>query len=172
MDLKEFIRNVADFPKQGIQFKDLTTLWKENKAHKESIDILCNRYRDKNISKVVGAESRGFIVASPLAYLLGAGFVPARKKGKLPYKQVEATYELEYGTDTLTIHEDAIQKGENVLIVDDLLATGGTLKAMTELIRKLGGTIIEAAFLVELGFLKGREKVDIPIFSIVKYSQE
>lgn len=172
MDLKEFIRNVADFPKQGIQFKDLTTLWKENKAHKESIDILCNRYRDKNISKVVGAESRGFIVASPLAYLLGAGFVPVRKKGKLPYKQVEATYELEYGTDTLTIHEDAIQKGENVLIVDDLLATGGTLKAMTELIRKLGGTIIEAAFLVELGFLKGREKVDIPIFSIVKYSQE
>ena len=169
MDLGKYIRNVPDWPKPGVQFKDITTLWKDPDAFRESINILHKRYRDRNVKKVVGAESRGFIVASPLAYLLGAGFVPVRKKGKLPYKQVEVTYELEYGTDTLTVHEDAIQAGEDVLIVDDLLATGGTLKAMIELINKMGGNIVEAAFLVELEFLKGRSGINVPLFSIVKY---
>jgi len=172
MDLKQQIRNVPDFPKPGIQFKDLTTLWKNGKAFKYSIDMLYDRYRDRHIDKIVGAESRGFIVAGPLCYLLDAGFVPVRKKGKLPYRQVELTYELEYGTDTLTMHEDAIEKGERVLIVDDLLATGGTLIAMVELIRKLGGDVVEAAFLVELSFLKGREKVGVPVFSLVRYDSE
>ena len=169
MNLGKYIRNVPDWPKPGVRFKDLTTLWKDPDAFRESIDILHNRYKDRNIKKVVGAESRGFIVASPLAYLLGAGFVPVRKKGKLPYKQVEVTYDLEYGSDTLTVHEDGILKGEDVLIVDDLLATGGTLKAMIELIKKVGGNIIEAAFLVELEFLKGGSGIDIPLYSIVKY---
>jgi len=172
MDLRNYIRNVPDFPKKGIQFKDLTTLWMNGDAFRESINLLYERYKRKNIEKIVGAESRGFVLASPLAYLLNAGFVPVRKKGKLPYKQVEVTYELEYGTDTLTIHEDSVKKGESVLIVDDLLATGGTLKAMVELVRKLGGEVVEAAFLVELEFLGGRKIVDIPVFSIVKYSVE
>ena len=171
MDLKKYIRNVPNFPKEGIQFKDITTLWKNNKAFKESIDLLYERYREKKIDKVVGAESRGFIVASPLAYLLDAGFIPVRKKGKLPYKKIDVIYELEYGTDILEMHEDAIQKGENVLIVDDLLATGGTMCAIVELVRKLGGKIIETAFIVELEGLKGREKIDVPVFSLVKYEE-
>jgi adenine phosphoribosyltransferase len=169
MDLEKYIRNVPDWPQQGVQFKDLTTLWKDKSAFKESIDILWRRYKDLEITKVIGAEARGFIVASPLAYVLGAGFVPVRKKGKLPYRQVEVTYDLEYGQDTLTVHEDAIERGERVLIVDDLLATGGTLKAMISLVEKMGGTVAEAAFLVELEFLGGREGIDIPLFSIVKY---
>ena len=171
MDLKKYIRNVPDFPKPGIQFKDITTLWKDNKAFKESIDLLYNRYKDKNIDKVVGAESRGFIVASPLAYLLNAGFVPVRKKGKLPYKKIDVVYELEYGTDTLEMHEDAIKKGENVLVVDDLLATGGTMGAIISLVKKLGGNIIEAAFIVELEPLNGRKKINSPVFSLVKYQE-
>jgi len=172
MDLYSYVRNIPDWPKPGVQFKDLTTLWKDAAACKESIDLLHARYRDKGIDKVVGAESRGFIVGAPLAYLLDAGFVPVRKPGKLPYKQVEATYELEYGTDTLTIHEDAVNKGENVLIVDDLLATGGTVSAMVELVQKLGGNIVEAAFLVELAFLEGRNKLNIPVFSLLQYEGE
>ncbi|RKX96696.1 MAG: adenine phosphoribosyltransferase [Spirochaetes bacterium] len=169
MNLKEYIRNVPDFPKPGIQFKDITTLWKDNKAFKESIDLLYQRYRDKKIDKVVGAESRGFIIASPLAYLLNAGFVPVRKKGKLPYKKINVVYELEYGTDSLEMHEDAIKQGENILVVDDLLATGGTMGAIIELVKKLGGNIIEAAFIVELEPLNGRKKIDAPVFSLVKY---
>ncbi|KPJ86448.1 MAG: adenine phosphoribosyltransferase [Spirochaetes bacterium DG_61] len=172
MELKDYIRNVSDFPKPGIQFKDITTLWKDARAFKQSVDLLFNRYRDRGIRKVVGAESRGFIVASPLAYLLNAGFVPVRKRGKLPAEQVEETYALEYGTDALTMHEDAIQRGEKVLIVDDLLATGGTVKAMINLVKKLGGDLEEVAFLVELEFLHGREGIDVPVFSIVKYGEE
>ena len=172
MDLGKYIRNVPDFPKPGIQFKDITTLWKEPEAFKESIDMLYQRYMNRKIDKVVGAESRGFIVASPLAYLLKAGFVPVRKKGKLPYKKIEVTYNLEYGTDTVEMHEDAINRGENVLIVDDLLATGGTVGAIIELVNKLGGNIIEAAFIVELDFLKGREKLNVPVYSLVHYSEE
>ncbi len=170
MDLYNYIRNVPDFPKPGVQFKDLTTLWKDPEAFRLSIDSLFERYRNNRINKIVGAESRGFIVGSPLAYLLGAGFVPVRKKGKLPYRQVEVTYELEYGTDTLTMHEDAIKKGENVLIVDDLLATGGTVKAVVELVNKLGGKVMEAAFIVELEFLGGRKAIDVPVHSLLKYS--
>ena len=169
MDLAKYIRNIPDWPKEGVQFKDITTLWKAPEALRESTDILAGRYMDKGITKVVGAEARGFIVASPVAYLLGSGFVPVRKKGKLPYRQVEVTYDLEYGTDTLTVHEDAIEKGDRVLIVDDLFATGGTLRAMIELIRKMGGEIVEAAFIVELVFLNGRKGVDVPLYSIVKY---
>ncbi|MBN2324289.1 MAG: adenine phosphoribosyltransferase [Spirochaetes bacterium] len=169
MDLEKYIRNIPDWPKKGVQFKDITTLWKEPEALRESTEIIAGRYKDKGITKVVGAEARGFIVASPVAYLLGSGFVPVRKKGKLPYKQVEVVYDLEYGTDTLTVHEDAIEKGERVLIVDDLLATGGTLKAMIELIGKMGGEVVEAAFIVELLFLNGGKGIDVPIFSIVKY---
>lgn len=166
------IRNIPDFPKPGVQFKDLTTLWKDPDAFRESIDLLFERYREKGITKIVGAEARGFIVGSPLAYRLRAGFVPVRKKGKLPFKQVEATYELEYGTDTLTMHQDAIAEGDTVLIVDDLLATGGTLKAMIELVHKLAGDIIEAAFLVELEFLGGRKEIQIPVFSLLQYVEE
>jgi adenine phosphoribosyltransferase len=169
MNLEKYIRNIPDWPKPGVQFKDITTLWKEPEALRESTDMLVRRYKDKGIKKVVGAEARGFIVASPVAYLLGSGFVPVRKKGKLPYRQVEVTYDLEYGTDTLTVHEDAIEKGERVLIVDDLLATGGTLKAMIELIGKMGGEVVEAAFIVELAFLNGRKGIDVPLYSIVKY---
>ena len=172
MDLKEEIRNVPDFPKPGIQFKDLTTLWKNPRAFKYSTDLLFERYRGKKIDKIVGAESRGFIVAAPLCYLLGAGFVPVRKKGKLPAPQIEVTYELEYGTDTLTMHEDAVKPGDKVIIVDDLLATGGTVQAMVELVEKTGGDIIEAAFIVELGFLEGRKKIGVPVFSLVTYESE
>jgi adenine phosphoribosyltransferase len=172
MDLEKYVRNVPDFPKPGVQFKDITTLWKQNTAFRESIDILYARYKDRDIHKVLGAESRGFIVASPLAYLLNAGFVPVRKKGKLPYKQVEVTYELEYGTDTLCIHEDAINRGENILIVDDLLATGGTVRAMIDLVKQLSGNLTEIAFLVELEFLNGRNGIEVPVFSIIKYSEE
>jgi len=172
MDLEKYVRNVPDFPKPGVQFKDITTLWKQNTAFRESIDILYERYKDRNIHKVLGAESRGFIVASPLAYLLNAGFVPVRKKGKLPYRQVEVTYDLEYGTDTLCIHEDAINSGENILIVDDLLATGGTVRAMIDLVKQLSGNLTEIAFLVELEFLNGRSGIDVPVFSIIKYSEE
>ena len=170
MDLKKLIRNVPDFPKAGVQFKDLTTLWKDNRAFKESVDILYERYKDKHIGKVVGAESRGFIAGSPVAYLLDAGFVPVRKRGKLPYKQIEVTYELEYGTDILTAHEDAITEGENVLIVDDLLATGGTAKAVCELIEKGGAKIAGIEFLIELTDLKGKEKLaNYPVHSIIKF---
>ncbi len=172
MDLKGYIRNVPDFPKKGIQFKDITTLWKDSEAFRESVDLLYQKYRDKKIDKVVGAESRGFIVASPLAYLLKAGFVPVRKKGKLPYKKISVTYDLEYGTDTLEVHEDAIEKGENVLIVDDLLATGGTMGAIIELVKRLGGNIIEVAFIVELDFLNGRKRLDVPVYSLIHYSEE
>ena len=172
MDLYAFVRNVPDFPKPGVQFKDLTTLWKDPAACRESIDLLHARYRDRGIQKIVGAESRGFIVGAPLAYLLGAGFIPVRKKGKLPYRQVEATYELEYGTDTLTMHEDAVEKGDRVLIVDDLLATGGTVSAMVELVQKLGGNIEEAAFLVELAFLEGRKRLGVPVYSLLQYAGE
>jgi adenine phosphoribosyltransferase len=172
MDLYGYVRDVPDFPKPGVLFKDLTTLWKDTEAHRESVNLLFQRYRDRGITKVVGAESRGFIIGGVLAYLLHAGFVPVRKKGKLPYRQIEATYELEYGTDTLTMHEDAIEREDKVLIIDDLLATGGTVSAMVELVRSLGGAIVEAGFLVELQFLGGRDKLDIPVYSLLQYGDE
>lgn len=170
VDFKKYIRDIPDFPKAGILFKDITTLLKDKKAFKAAINALARKYKDKKIDVVVAVESRGFILGSVLAYKLGAGFVPVRKKGKLPAKTNSAAYELEYGTDTLEIHHDAIQPKQRVLIVDDLLATGGTLKAVTDLVKQLEGRIIGVAFLIELLFLKGKEKLkDYPVFSLIKY---
>ena len=156
MDYKKLIREVPDYPKPGILFYDITTLLKDKSAFRSMIDDLTAWYRDKQIAKVVGIESRGFIVGGPLAHQLGAGFVPVRRPGKLPADIFEVKYNLEYGSNSLAIHRDAIAMGERVLIVDDLLATGGTAAATTNLVRQLGGEIVGAAFLVELLGLKGR----------------
>ena len=170
-ELKELIRDIPDFPKKGIVFKDITTLLNDAAHFKAAVDKLTQRYVDKKIDIVVGIEARGFILAGSLAYNLGAGIVPVRKKGKLPYLTFQATYQLEYGTDTLEMHQDAFAADARVLIVDDLLATGGTIQAVIELVNKLKGDIIEIAFLIELTFLNGRERIkDYPIFSLIKYS--
>ncbi len=169
MDYSAMIRNVPDFPQKGIQFKDITTLWKDAAAFKNSIDEIVKHCAGKKIQKIVGAESRGFIVGAPAAYALGAGFVPARKPGKLPAETVSMSYSLEYGEASIEIHKDAITRGENVLIIDDLLATGGTSRAIAGLIEKLGGNIIELIFLVELEALKGREKIKYPVFSLIRF---
>ncbi len=169
-DLNTLIRDVPDFPKKGVIFKDITTLLKEGGRFKEAIDEISNRYLDKRIDIVVSIEARGFIIGSAIAYRLQAGIVPVRKKGKLPWHTYRATYDLEYGTDTLEIHQDAIKPGERVLIVDDLLATGGTVGAVIDLVERLKGQIVEIAFLIELTFLKGREQIkDYPVFSLIKY---
>jgi adenine phosphoribosyltransferase len=169
-ELSKYIRDIPDFPKKGIIFKDITTLLKEPSLFRKVINIFFKRYRNKKINLVVAVEARGFIFGAALAYKLGAGFVPVRKKGKLPAQTIEATYNLEYGTDTLTMHKDAIQRGQNILIVDDLLATGGTVGAVTELVERLKGKIVELAFLIELTFLKGRDKlIKYPVFSLIKY---
>jgi len=169
-DLKKDIREIPDWPKPGISFKDITTLLLKPQRFKAAIDELTNRYANKKIDKVLSVEARGFIFGGPLAYNLNAGFVPVRKKGKLPYKTYEVSYQLEYGTDTLEIHQDAISPGERVLIFDDVLATGGTAEAVANLVKKLGGEVVELAFLAELTFLNGRTKLkDYPIFSLVKY---
>ncbi|HHW91558.1 MAG TPA: adenine phosphoribosyltransferase [Firmicutes bacterium] len=170
MDLKELIRVIPDFPKPGISFKDITTLLKEGPAFQQAISQLAELCRDKEIDLVVGPEARGFLVGAPLAYALGAGFVPVRKKGKLPGKTVSAQYELEYGTDWLEIHEDAISPGQRVLVIDDLLATGGTIFATIDLIRRLQGEIAGLAFLIELTDLGGRENLgDYEVISLIKY---
>lgn len=169
-DLKALIRDVPDFPKKGVIFKDITTLLKEGKEFKRAIDEISNRYLDKRIDVVVSIESRGFIIGSAIAYRLQAGIVPVRKKGKLPWPTHQCACELEYGTDTLEIHQDAIKPGEKVLIVDDLLATGGTVGATIDLVERLKGQITGIAFLIELTFLKGRERIrDYPVFSLIKY---
>jgi len=169
-DLAEKIRDIPDFPKKGILFKDITPLLADGNAFKKTVDELSDRLRTKNIDKVVSIESRGFIFGAALAYKLGAGFVPVRKGGKLPYKTCAVTYDLEYGQDTLEMHEDAIRKDEGVLIVDDLLATGGTASAVVDLIVKLSGRIEGILFLIELEFLKGREKLKgYDIFSLIKF---
>ncbi|MFH1889121.1 MAG: adenine phosphoribosyltransferase [Candidatus Omnitrophota bacterium] len=168
--LKEIIRSIPDFPKPGILFKDITTLLKDNRAFRSALDTLVKKYKNKKIDKVVAVEARGFILGGTVAYKLGAGFVPVRKKGKLPWKTRSATYELEYGTDTLEMHHDAINPGERVLIIDDLLATGGTVKAVTELIEQLKGKIVGIAFLIELIDLKGKNKLKgYPVYSLIKY---
>ncbi len=168
--LKKFIRDVPDFPKQGIIFKDITTLLKDAGAFKKVMDALYIRYKSKKIDKIVAIESRGFIFGGALANKLGAGFVPVRKKGKLPSETYSVSYDLEYGTDTLEIHRDAIKPGEKVLLLDDLLATGGTASAVSKLVEKMGGKIVELAFLIELEFLKGRDKLPGQnIFSMIKY---
>jgi adenine phosphoribosyltransferase len=168
--LKKIIRDIPDFPKKGIIFKDVTTLLKDPVSFQRTVDLLGHRYIDKSIDLVVGVEARGFIIGAALAYKLGAGIVLVRKPGKLPYKTHKASYELEYGVDELEIHQDAISKGQRVLIADDLLATGGTVSAVISLIEKLGGTIEECAFLIELGSLKGREKLKPHnVFSLINF---
>lgn len=168
--LKQYIRDIPDFPKKGIIFKDITTLLKDGNAFREVLDIFTKRYKGKKIDKIVAIESRGFIFGGALADRIGAGFVPVRKKGKLPAKTLNITYQLEYGSDTLEMHCDAIDKGDNILLVDDLLATGGTASAVTEIIERLGGKILEVAFLIELEFLHGRDKLkNHQVFSIIRY---
>ena len=159
MTLNQYIRDVQDFPRPGITFKDITPLLGNPKAVRECMALLINNLRDRNIDVVVGAESRGFFFATLLAYELGAGFVPVRKPKKLPFATLSATYELEYGTDTLEIHTDAIKPGDRVLIHDDVLATGGTAAAVCELVERLGGVIVQCNFLMELSFLNGRKKL-------------
>ena len=170
IDLKKHIRSIPDFPKPGILFRDITTLLKDKKAFICAVDALVDKYKNKKIDLVVAVEARGFILGGAIAHKLGAGFVPVRKKGKLPYRTSFVTYDLEYGTDTLEIHHDAIKPRDNVLIVDDLLATGGTVKAVTDLVRQLEGKIVGIAFLIELTDLKGSEKLkEYPVFSLIKY---
>ncbi len=158
-DLKSYIREVPDYPKPGILFYDITTLLKDPEGLRRVLDAFHEPYRDQKIDKVVGMESRGFIFAPTLAYQLGAGFVPVRKPGKLPAETISESYELEYGTDSLEMHKDAIGPGERVLIVDDLIATGGTAQATARLVEDAGGEVAGFGFLVELTFLAGREKV-------------
>ena len=170
MDYKKFIREVPDYPKPGILFYDITTLLKDRVAFRSVIDDLKASYQDKNIAKVVGIESRGFIIGGSLAHQLGAGFVPVRRPGKLPADSFEVKYNLEYGSNSLAIHRDAITMGERVLIVDDLLATGGTAAATVNLVLQLGGEIVGAAFLVELRGLKGREQLNgFSVHALVEY---
>jgi adenine phosphoribosyltransferase len=170
--MKEFIREVPDFPKPGILFYDLTTLLQNAGAFHGLVDELCDHYTGQKVDAVVGIEARGFILAPALAYRLQAGFVPVRKPKKLPAKTVSLTYQLEYGTDTLEIHADAIKPGQSVLISDDLLATGGTAAATVELIQKLGGIVVGASFAVELTFLNGRARLPgIDVFTMIQYDK-
>mgnify|MGYP001455586031 FL=1 len=173
MDLKSLIRNVQDFPKPGIGFKDITTLLKNGEALRAAIDQIAEHFSPFKPDLIVGAESRGFILGAPLAYKMGCGFVLIRKPGKLPAETERVTYQLEYGEDSLEIHKDAIKPGQRVLIIDDLLATGGTTKAVIKLVRRLGGEIIGAGFLIELDFLKGREQLKAyNVYSLIHYDCE
>jgi adenine phosphoribosyltransferase len=168
--LKKLIREVPDFPKPGILFYDLTTLLKDQKGLHKVIDGLTERYQGQPIDKVVGIESRGFIFAPSLAYNLNAGFVPVRKKGKLPAETISASYQLEYGEDILEMHKDSIEPAQRVLIVDDLIATGGTAAATAQMVKQLGGEVVEFAFIVELEALKGSAKLGgHEVFSMLKY---
>lgn len=171
MELKESIRIIEGFPKQGISFKDITTLLKDGSAFKNAVDELVNYLKDKNIDIIVGPEARGFLFGTPVAYALGAGFVPVRKKGKLPCDTIKVEYDLEYGTDVLEVHKDAIKPGQRVAIVDDLLATGGTMQSVVKLIEQLGGEVVSLDFVIELTDLKGREKLkEYDVMSLVEYN--
>ena len=173
MDIKSKIRTVPHWPIHGVMFRDITTLLQEPDVFKCVIDTLYERYKGKNINKVVGIESRGFIFGAVLAYRLNAGFVPVRKKGKLPYKTIKEEFEKEYGKDMVEIHLDSIKKGENVLIIDDLIATGGTISATIRLVEKLGGNIVECSFVIGLPDLKGMEKLKgYKIFSLINFEGE
>lgn len=170
LNLESWIRDIPDFPQKGILFKDITPLLQDGKAFRASIDRLAAHYAGAGIEAVIGVESRGFIFGAPLAYQLNCGFVPVRKFGKLPAKTVSVEYALEYGTNVVEMHTDAIKPGQRVLIVDDLLATGGTVMAAIELVEKLGGHIAGIAFLVELTFLRGREQLQgHDVFALIKY---
>ncbi len=170
--LKDLVRTVPDFPKPGILFYDITTLLKDKAGFAKLIDAMAEHYIDRKVDLVLGIEARGFIFGPALAYRLNAGFVPVRKPKKLPAQTVSVTYDLEYGSDTLEIHEDAIEPGQRVVLVDDLLATGGTMEATVKLVRQLGGDIAGLAFAVELDFLKGRERFpDMDVFSLLHYDE-
>jgi adenine phosphoribosyltransferase len=169
-DLRAAIRNIPDFPKAGIQFKDITPVLADARLFAASIDLLVDRHRPGEVDTVVGIDARGFIFASAAALRLNAGFVPVRKQGKLPFKTHEQSYDLEYGSNTIAIHTDAVQRGSRVLLIDDLLATGGTAEAAALLLQRVGATILEAAFLIELQDLKGRERIKhCPVRSLVVY---
>jgi adenine phosphoribosyltransferase len=171
--IRQAIRDIPNFPKPGIVFKDITPLLSNGRLFARTIDMIADRYRDQKVDAVLGIESRGFIIGSALAYKLGAGFCIVRKPGKLPYETHSASYALEYGTDTLEIHVDALPAQARVVIADDLIATGGTAAATAELVTKLGGTVVECAFVIELAFLKGREKLKPHrVFSILQYQSE
>ena len=171
-ELKKVVREVPDFPKEGILFYDITTLLKDGKAFAKAVDALSERYKGKQIDAVVAIEARGYIFGPAMAYRLGVGFVPVRKPGKLPAKAIQETYELEYGTDTIEMHEDAVEAGQKILVVDDLLATGGTAAAACRLVEKAGGQVVECCFLIELSFLNGRDKLGSrEVFSLLKYDE-
>ncbi len=170
MDLKSYVRDIPDWPKEGVVFKDITPLLGNRDSFKYAIDAIADHYKGKQIDMILGAEARGFIIASALAYRMGCGFIPARKPGKLPYNTLSAEYELEYGTDSLEMHEDAIKPNERVLVVDDVIATGGTAAAKVKLVEQLGGEVIGIAFLIELAFLNGRDKLNgYDVYSLIKY---
>lgn len=169
-NLRKLIREVPDFPKPGINFYDITTLLLDAEGHEQTIDALTEQCRGMDVDVVIGIESRGFIFASPLAYQLGAGFIPVRKPNKLPAEKVSMSYDLEYGTDTLEMHKDAVGHGHKVLIVDDLLATGGTARAVVDLVESVGGEVAGLLFVVELDFLKGRSKFEgYNVKSLIRY---
>ena len=170
MDLKEKIRVIDNYPKEGISFKDVTTLLQDKDALKYTIDKISEYLKDKNIDVVVGPEARGFLFGVPVAYAIGAGFVPVRKKGKLPYETIGVSYDLEYGSDELEIHKDAIKPGQRVAIVDDLLATGGTIASVAKLVEEIGGKVVTADFVIELKELNGRAKLEgYDIMSLLEY---
>ncbi|WP_373844699.1 adenine phosphoribosyltransferase [Clostridium sp.] len=170
MNLKDNIRIIEGFPKNGTSFKDITTLLRDKDAFKYTVDKIAGYLEDKNIDIVVGPEARGFLFGAPIAYTIGAGFVPVRKQGKLPYDTLSVKYDLEYGSDVLEIHKDAINKGDRVALVDDLLATGGTTSSVAKLIEQAGGEIVTIDFVIELTDLKGREKLkDYDILSLIQY---
>lgn len=170
MDLAKTIRDVPDFPVEGILFKDITTLLQRPAAFREAVDALAGHFADKGVDQIVAIESRGFVFGAPLAYKLGSGFVPVRKAGKLPAKTISVEYSLEYGTNTLEMHADAIEPGQRVLLVDDLLATGGSARAAIELVERLGGTVIGCAFLIELEPLQGAKQLEgYDVFSLIRF---
>ncbi|MBM3304214.1 MAG: adenine phosphoribosyltransferase [Candidatus Aenigmarchaeota archaeon] len=170
--LKGEVRTIPDWPKPGVSFKDITTLLRDPAAFKFAVEEMANRFRDKKIEAVVSAEARGFIIGAALAYELGVAFVPVRKKGKLPYETICASYSKEYGEDTLHMHKDGVLKGERVLLVDDLLATGGTMAASIDLVKQLGGSIAGVCFLIELNYLRGRDRLKgFDVFSLMRYDE-
>ena len=170
INLQDYIRDIPDFPKEGIVFKDITPLLGSATAFRAAIDRMADEFRDKNVDVITAAEARGFLFATPLAMELGVGVVPIRKPGKLPYKKRSYSYELEYGTDTLEMHVDGIDEGQNVLVVDDLLATGGTVEACCKMIEQSNANIVACAFLIELKFLNGAERLQPhPVYSLIEY---
>ncbi|PID75952.1 MAG: adenine phosphoribosyltransferase [Deltaproteobacteria bacterium] len=173
MDLKETVRSIVDWPVKGVIFRDLTTLMKDPQALRVACDLFYERYRDKNIDTIVGIDARGFVFGAVLAYKLGVAFVPVRKKGKLPAETIEESYSLEYGDATMEIHVDAVSPGDKVVLIDDLLATGGTIGAALKLIRRCGGEVLECAFVVELPDLGGRKSVDdCGVYALMEFEGE